>query len=356
MLDALTLDQMRVFVAVAEAGSFRAAAARLARVQSAVSHAIATLEDQLAVALFDRAGHHRPVLTPAGKALLADVRVILTKVDAVRARARRLGEGVELELAVALDPQFPLGLAGAALKDLHDAYPSVGLRLWTAPLGAAIAALREGSCALAITAAELPDPRIELEALSFVTRAAVAAPTRPLAIRSAAGEALGKAELADHVQIVAEDPSPLTEGRDFGVLSPGTWRAGDNATKHALILAGIGWGKPAALDDRARPRRAPARPRRRGGVRPARRDGHPCLAGAPDGPAPRSRGTRFPRSAAQARGRFATDVPCTGPPRGEPQRRCATSLISAAEALQPLGLPQRSGVHVPHAGPAAVRA
>jgi DNA-binding transcriptional LysR family regulator len=226
MLDALTLDQMRVFVAVAEAGSFRAAAARLARVQSAVSHAIATLEDQLAVALFDRAGHHRPVLTPAGKALLADVRVILTKVDAVRARARRLGEGVELELAVALDPQFPLGLAGAALKDLHDAYPSVGLRLWTAPLGAAIAALREGRCALAITAAELPDPRIELEALSFVTRAAVAAPTRPLAIRSAAGEALGKAELADHVQIVAEDPSPLTEGRDFGVLSPGTWRVG----------------------------------------------------------------------------------------------------------------------------------
>jgi DNA-binding transcriptional LysR family regulator len=161
-----------------------------------------------------------------GEHQAADVRVILTKVDAVRARARRLGEGVELELAVALDPQFPLGLAGAALKDLHDAYPSVGLRLWTAPLGAAIAALREGRCALAITAAELPDPRIELEALSFVTRAAVVAPTCPLAIRSAAGEALGKAELADHVQIVAEDPSPLTEGRDFGVLSPGTWRVG----------------------------------------------------------------------------------------------------------------------------------
>jgi DNA-binding transcriptional LysR family regulator len=41
---------------------------------------------------------------------------------------------------------------------------------------------------------------------------------------------------------VVPDPSPLTEGRDFGVLSPGTWRVSDNATKHALILAGVGWG------------------------------------------------------------------------------------------------------------------
>ena len=241
MLDALTLDQMRAFVAVADSGSFRAAAGRLSRVQSAVSHAIGNLEGQLKVALFDRSGH-RPTLTPEGRALLADARAILLKVDAVRARALGLGEGVELGLAIALDPQFPLGLAAAALKDLHDAYPSVGVQLWTAPLGAAIAALREGQCALAITAADIPDPRIELEALSFVPRAAVAAATHPLATRSRGGKPLTTAELADHRQIVVPDPSPLTEGRDFGVLSPGTWRVSDNAIKHALILAGVGWG------------------------------------------------------------------------------------------------------------------
>jgi DNA-binding transcriptional LysR family regulator len=66
MLDALNLDQMRVLAAVAETGSFRAAAARLSRVQSAVSHAIATLEGQLGVALVDRSGH-RPALTPDGR-------------------------------------------------------------------------------------------------------------------------------------------------------------------------------------------------------------------------------------------------------------------------------------------------
>jgi len=241
MLDALTLDQMRVFVAVAEHGSFRAGAGRLSRVQSAVSHAIGNLENHLGIALFDRSGH-RPTLTPEGRALLADVRAILLKVDSMRARALGLGGGVELGLAIALDPQFPLGLAAAALKDLHDAYPSVSVQLWTAPLGAAIAALGEGQCALAITAADLPHPRIELEALSFVPRAAVAAATHPLATRSRGGEPLTAAELADHLQVVVPDPSPLTEGRDYGVLSPGTWRVSDNATKHALILAGIGWG------------------------------------------------------------------------------------------------------------------
>jgi DNA-binding transcriptional LysR family regulator len=241
MLDALTLDQLRTFVAVAEAGSFRAAAGRLSRVQSGVSHAIGNLETQLGLTLFDRSGR-RPTLTPEGQALLADARAILLKVDTMRARARGLGEGLELRLGVALDPQFPLGLAAAALKDLHAAYPSVSVWLWTAPLGAAIVALREGRCVLAITAADLPDPRIELETLSFVPRAAVAAPTHPLAARSRSGESLTAAELADHLQIVVPDPSPLTEGRDFGVLSPGTWRVSDNATKHALIVAGVGWG------------------------------------------------------------------------------------------------------------------
>jgi DNA-binding transcriptional LysR family regulator len=241
MLDALTLDQMRIFLAVAEAGSFRAAAGRLLRVQSAVSHAVANLEAELGVTLFDRS-RRRPTLTPEGQALLADVRAILVKVDTMRARARGLGEGLELTLAIALDPQFPLDIAATALKDLHDAYPSVSVRLSTAPLGAAILALHEGQCTLAVTAAEIPDPRVELEALSFVARAAVAAATHPLAVRAESGQPLTAAELADHLQIVVPDPSPLTQGRDFGVLSPGTWRVDDNATKHALILAGVGWG------------------------------------------------------------------------------------------------------------------
>lgn len=47
MLDALTLDQMRVLVAIADRGSFRAAAQNLQRAQSSISHAVASIESQL---------------------------------------------------------------------------------------------------------------------------------------------------------------------------------------------------------------------------------------------------------------------------------------------------------------------
>ncbi|MGK9236364.1 LysR family transcriptional regulator [Inquilinus limosus] len=240
MLDALTLDQMRAFVAVADAGSFRAAAVRLARVQSAISHAVANLEAQLGVALFDRSGR-RPVLTAEGRALLVDMRAILLKTDLLRSRAKGMGEGIELGLSIAVDPLFPEDRLAAALAAMHAAFPSVGVRLWPAPLGAAEAALRDRRCTLALTTAEIADPRIEAEVVLTLPFVAVAAPAHPLA---ALGEGpLSAAALADHLQIVVEDPSALTEGRDFGVLSPGTWRVGDLQTKRVLIRAGLGWGR-----------------------------------------------------------------------------------------------------------------
>ena len=243
MLDALTFDQLRTFVAVAEEGSFRAGAKRLSRVQSAVSHAIGNLEAELGVTLFDRSSH-RPTLTSDGRALLADGRAILLKVDLMRARARGLGEGVELRLSVVVDTWFPIATVGEALKHLQDTYPLVGVRLSTAPLGGPFEALRERRCTLGITVSEdFRDPRIELEALSTVSVVPVVAATHALAARSENKEPLGTAELADHLQIVLEDPTPLSSGREFGVLAPGTWRVTEQNTKHALILAGLGWGR-----------------------------------------------------------------------------------------------------------------
>lgn len=224
-------------------GSFRAAAGRLFRVQSAVSHAIGNLEAQLGIALFDRSGH-RPALTPEGQALLADARAILLKVDGMRARARGLGEGVELELAIVVDTLFPIAAVAAALKAMRALYPSVGVRLSVAPLGGPLAALQERRCTLGILVGEdFRDPHIELEALSAGSMLAVAAASHPLALRAADAAPLNAAELTDHLQIVLADPTPLSEGRDFGILSPGTWRVSSQDAKHALILAGLGWGR-----------------------------------------------------------------------------------------------------------------
>lgn len=242
MLDALTLDQIRTFVSVAEHGSFRAAAGKLRRVQSGVSASIANLEAQLGIALFDRSGH-RPALTPQGRALLVNARDILLRVDAMRARARGYGEGVELELPLAVDTLFPLPVLGAAVAQLQAVYPSVAVRLDVAPLGGPLQALLERRCVLGLTAGEhFRDPRIALEALGEVSQVAVVAAGHPLA-RRGRGARVASTELADYVQVVLADPTDLSSGRDFGVISPRTCRVGNQDAKHALIRAGVGWGR-----------------------------------------------------------------------------------------------------------------
>jgi len=45
-----------------------------------------------------------------------------------------------------------------------------------------------------------------------------------------------------HVQLVLTDRTTLTEGRDYSVLSPLTWRLADLGAKHAFLRAGLGWG------------------------------------------------------------------------------------------------------------------
>lgn len=239
MLDSLTLDQMRTFVAVIESGSFRAGAVKLSRVQSAVSHAIANLEAELQVKLFDRS-NRKPELTEQGRVLLADARAILVKVDAMRARARGLGKGLELSLSIAVDPLVPLPRLAAVLEALRQRYPSVGVSVKTLPLASALHALVQNECTLAVTSDASRVDAIECEYLAplppFV---AVCGACHPLASQSAKWSA---EQLADYIQIVVTDPSPMTAGRDFGVLSPGTWRVSDLATKLALIRACTGWG------------------------------------------------------------------------------------------------------------------
>jgi DNA-binding transcriptional LysR family regulator len=243
MLDALTLDQMRTFVSVAEAGSFRSAATRLSRAQSAISHAIANLEAQLGLSLFDRSGH-RPALTAEGRALLTDIREVLLRVGALKARAHGLSRGVEIELSLTIDVLFPFPLIGAALAGLRERYPAVSIRLAIEPLGGPIAALLERRSALAITVGEnFRDPRIAIEALTSIEMIAVVAATHPLARTGDGERLLTRSELAGHLQIVQIDPTPISGAQDFNVLSPQTCRVTGQDTKHAMILAGLGWGR-----------------------------------------------------------------------------------------------------------------
>src|ERR1700676_87659 len=87
MLDGVSLDQLRAFIAAVDEGSFSAGARKLRRAQSAISELVSNLEGQIGIALFDRSARY-PKLTPAGTLLLSDARSVLANVDHLKERAK----------------------------------------------------------------------------------------------------------------------------------------------------------------------------------------------------------------------------------------------------------------------------
>ena len=240
MLDGVSLDQLRTFIAAVDEGSFSAAARKLNRVQSAVSGWIGALEDQIGVVLFDRSGRF-PKLTPEGVLLLADARNIVSGVDTLKARAKLMAAGLETELSVVVDVFYPTARVSAAAKAFASRFPLTPLRLFVEGLGAAYQPVLDGRCSLGIlsTLPAVTFPSLVSERLGEVPLVSVAAAAHPLA---RFGRRIPRRELAKHVQLVLTDRSDLMAGRDYGVVSPSTWRLADLSTKHAFLKDGVGWG------------------------------------------------------------------------------------------------------------------
>ena len=91
----LRISQLRALVTVADRGNFSAAALDLGLSQSTISHAIATLEEELDVVLLFR-GRHGATLTPIGERVITEARQILQLLGTIREKtnsARNLQSG-----------------------------------------------------------------------------------------------------------------------------------------------------------------------------------------------------------------------------------------------------------------------
>lgn len=234
-----TLDQLRVFLAVAEEGSFNRAATRLGRAVSVVSYAIANLEGQLGVTLFAREGSRKPSLTEDGLALLAEARTVTHDVDALVAKVRSLHQGLEAELALAVDVMVPGEQLAPILRAFQQLYPTVTLRLHVEALGAVAALVIDRRADIAIGGPVAADcPELERRLIGAVKLVPVAAPSHPLARMSH----IPVGEARKHMQLVLTDRSALTDGRDFSVIGAHSWRLADLGAKHVLLREGLGWG------------------------------------------------------------------------------------------------------------------
>lgn len=227
--EALTLDQMRVLVAVTDTGSFSGAARQLKRSQSAISYQVANLEAQLDLTLFERT-RRKPRLTDEGAAVLDAARNVLDSVEQLRARARAMGEGLEPRLVLAIDVLYPMELLAEHLAEFEEQYPSVDLDVRIGVREQPVKMLAEGDADVAV----LPHPdRFEARACRQVELIAVAAPSHPLAEQKAPAT---DAQLAEHLHLVLADS-------DSAPAQARTWRLNDSAARLDLLRSGVGWSR-----------------------------------------------------------------------------------------------------------------
>jgi DNA-binding transcriptional LysR family regulator len=120
---AISLGRLAAFAAVAEVGSFTAAAERLNTTKSAVSQAVAVLERELGVQLLQRSTR-KLAITEAGEAFLADCRALLAGAEAAmeRARTRRAQPSGTLRLT---SPQGSAGMVARWIATYRKRYPAM---------------------------------------------------------------------------------------------------------------------------------------------------------------------------------------------------------------------------------------
>ena len=237
-----SLDQLRIFLAVVEHGSFGGAARAMGRAVSAISYGIAQLELQLAVTLFEREGSRKPVLTEAGEGLLSEARGVTDRVDSLLAKTQSLHAGLESKVGLVVDVMMPGEVTATVLRDFRAMFPTVALTLRIEGLGAVVECLLEEDAQLAFGGPEVVNfPELERQAVGAVDLSPVASPDHPLT-QSVKDGTIAPGMLRQHLQLVLADRSTLTEGREFAVISPLTWRLGDLGAKHSLLKEGLGWG------------------------------------------------------------------------------------------------------------------
>jgi DNA-binding transcriptional LysR family regulator len=195
------LRQLRSFVAVAEEGTFTAAAERLHLAQQSLSQQIRTLEAQLGVTLFIRSSRGAE-LTPVGEVLLREARAVLAQAERAVEAVHRAASGEQGELRVGFLSSVANYVLPPVVRLFGRRHPGVALRTEDLPIAELVAGLREGRLDAGLTRPPLVDD-LETEVLLREPVAAVLPEGHPLQHR----EQLTLADLRDEPWVLTERSS-----------------------------------------------------------------------------------------------------------------------------------------------------
>ena len=237
---AFDLDNLRVFLAAIDHGSFSAAARVLKRVPSAVSMAVANLEAELGLELFDRSGRE-PKPTAHAQALLPQARVLVEQLQRLNKHALSLTRGLETSLSIAILPELLASAAWSeALATLGAEFPLLEIEVLSAPQADALAMVQSGRAQLALVFERYGmDAREVFQEVAEERLVAVIAPTHPMLGRLGA-EAIRDADLLAERQIVVAGRDALQVDKRIAV-SRLQWRTDNPVAALSLVKAGLGW-------------------------------------------------------------------------------------------------------------------
>ena len=211
----LTPDTLSLLQRIADCGSFAAAARQVGMVPSALTYRVRQVEDALDVLLFDRgAGQAR--LTKAGAELLQEGGRVLSDIDALAQRVKRVATGWEPFFTIAVDGV----MARSALMELVESFlalhPPTRLRLRDEVLSGTLGALLAGHADLAIGvgADAALSAGLHFRPMGTMPFLFVVAPHHPLAEMP---EPLAAAEVRRHRAVAVADSSP-TQAATLGLL------------------------------------------------------------------------------------------------------------------------------------------
>lgn len=185
----MTLEQLRIFVAVAEREHVTRAALELGLTQSTVSAAVRALEERHDVRLFDRVAR-RVVLTEAGRLFLEEARAVLARAEVAERRLVEAAGRIAGPLRVRASRTIAAHWLPQRLVGFRARFPEVEFRLGIGNTASVARAVEEGEAEIGLVEGEIDTPSVKRVAVDHDRLVLVAAPGHPLAGR----EDLGAAE------------------------------------------------------------------------------------------------------------------------------------------------------------------
>jgi DNA-binding transcriptional LysR family regulator len=238
-MDGLKLHDLRCFDAVATQGSFQAAAGVLHRTHPSVFAAVARLEQQLGLTLFDRGGY-RVSLTEEGRLFHRRAQLALRDFELLQDYAGQLASGEETVLRIVMGDVCPRPKVLGLLSRFFAERPRTRLHLDYEAVSGPVERLMDGEAELVFHRANPSDPRLERIDISEVAFVPVVAPGfLPFDVEPE----ITPQAMRPFTQCVIRDTARKPSPENFFIIDGAhSCSVPDHMMKKELILHGLAWG------------------------------------------------------------------------------------------------------------------